>query len=67
MTPEQRQTIARELAPNGTLRAGINLSNFLLVSGKHDNGEPYGVAPDMAKAIGAALDLPVQLVPFESP
>ncbi len=67
MTPEQRQTIARELAPSGTLRAGINLSNFLLVSGRHDNGDPFGVAPDMARAIGAALDLPVQLVPFESP
>ena len=67
MTPEQRQTIARELAPSGTLRAGINLSNFLLVSGRHDNGDPYGVAPDMAKAIGTELDLPVQLVPFESP
>ena len=67
MTPEQRKTIARELAPNGTLRAGINLSNFLLVSGRHDNGDPFGVAPDMAHAIGEALDLPVKLVPFESP
>ena len=67
MTPELRRTLTAELAPQGTLRAGINLSNFLLVSGRHDNGEPYGVAPDMAKAIGAALDVPVTLVPYVSP
>ena len=67
MTPEHRRTLLAELAPHGTLRAGINLSNFLLVSGRHENGEPYGVAPDMAKAIGAALNVPVTLVPFASP
>jgi polar amino acid transport system substrate-binding protein len=67
MTPEDRKTLVGQIAPYGTLRAGINLSNFLLVSGRHATGEPYGVAPDMAKAIGASLDLPVTLVPYESP
>jgi polar amino acid transport system substrate-binding protein len=67
MSPEQRRMIAAEIAPGGVLRAGINLSNFLLVSGTNDNGEPYGVAPDMARAVGSALDLPVQLVPFATP
>lgn len=67
MPDDDRHLIAAELAPTGILRAGINLSNFLLVSGRADNGDPYGVAPSMAKAIGAALDVPVRLVPFESP
>jgi polar amino acid transport system substrate-binding protein len=31
--------------PSGTLRAGINLSNFLLVTGKTPAGDPAGVAP----------------------
>jgi polar amino acid transport system substrate-binding protein len=65
-----RQTLnecAAELAPKGVLRAAINLSNFLLVSGQHETGEPFGVAPDMAKAIGAALNIPVKLVPYASP
>ena len=47
--------LAKELAPTGTLRAGINLSNFLLVTGKSPTGEPEGVAPDMARAIAERL------------
>ena len=46
MTPE----IVRQLAPHGTLRAALNLSNFLLVSGKDADGVHTGVAPDMARA-----------------
>jgi polar amino acid transport system substrate-binding protein len=56
-----------ELAPTGVLRAGINLSNFLLVTGRSANGDPAGVAPDMAGAIAAALGVPVNYVPFKTP
>jgi len=56
-----------ELAPTGVLRAGINLSNFLLVTGRGANGDPEGVAPDMAAEIARSLGVPVKLVPFESP
>ena len=56
-----------ELAPTGVLRAGINLSNFLLVTGRSEKSEPVGVAPDMAKEIAAALGVPVTYVPFKSP
>ena len=41
--------ILSELAPRGTLRAGINLSNFPLVTGKAASGDPIGVAPDMVR------------------
>jgi polar amino acid transport system substrate-binding protein len=58
--------IAAELAPTGTLRAGINTQNFLLVSGRDDAGEPDGVAPGMARAIAERLGVPLRLVPFES-
>ena len=40
--------IRAELAPTGVLRAGINMSNFLLVTGKTDAGDPQGVSPSMA-------------------
>ena len=40
-TPVSQQVKA-ELAPTGVLRAGINLSNFLLVSGKTDGRRPRG-------------------------
>ncbi len=56
-----------ELAPTGVLRAGINLSNFLLVTGRTENSEPVGVAPDMAKGIADSLGVPVRYVTFKSP
>jgi polar amino acid transport system substrate-binding protein len=56
-----------ELAPSGTLRAGINMSNFLLVTGKTPEGDPDGVSPDLAREIGRRLGVPVKLVPFPSP
>jgi polar amino acid transport system substrate-binding protein len=59
--------IVSQLAPTGTLRAGINLSNFLLVTGRTPEGDPAGVAPDMAAAIAAKLGLPVRYVPFKTP
>jgi polar amino acid transport system substrate-binding protein len=59
--------VRRQLAPTGTLRAGINLSNFLLVTGKAANGDPIGVAPDMATEIARQLGVPVSYVPFPQP
>jgi polar amino acid transport system substrate-binding protein len=56
-----------ELAPTGVLRAGINLANFLLVSGKSPSGEPEGVAPDMARAIAERMGVPVAYVTFPRP
>ena len=59
--------IVAELAPTGVLRAGINMSNFLLVTGKTSSGDPRGVAPDMAAEIARRLGVPVSYVPFDRP
>jgi polar amino acid transport system substrate-binding protein len=56
-----------QLAPTGVLRAGINLSNFLLVTGRTPSGDPAGVAPDMAAEIAKRLGVPVKYVPFANP
>jgi polar amino acid transport system substrate-binding protein len=56
-----------ELAPTGVLRAGINMSNFLLVTGKSPSGDPAGVSPDMARAIADRLGVPIKYVPFPKP
>ena len=61
------QEIQKALAPTGTLRAGINLSNFLLVSGRNTDGAPVGVSPDIARRIADILDVPCQFVDFETP
>ncbi|HTU54636.1 MAG TPA: transporter substrate-binding domain-containing protein [Acetobacteraceae bacterium] len=63
MSPE----VLAELAPTGVLRAGINLANFLLVSGKSAAGDPEGVAPDMARELARRLGVPVKYLPFDSP
>ena len=60
-------SIRSALAPTGTLRAGINLSNFLLVSSRGPNGEPIGVSPDIAAALASKLEVPLELVPYANP
>ena len=59
--------LRERLAPGGTLRAGINLSNFLLVSARTDDGGPAGVSPDMALAVAEHLGVAVRYVPYASP
>jgi len=56
-----------ELAPTGVLRAGINMSNFLLVTGRSAEGDPAGVSPDIARAVADRLGVPLKLVPFKNP
>ena len=60
-------SIKAQLAPTGVLRAGINMSNFLLVNSKTSTGEPAGVSPDMAQAIANRLGVELQLVPYKGP
>lgn len=59
--------VVAELAPTGVLRAGINLSNFLLVTGKSASGDPEGVSPDMAAEVARRLGVPVKYVTFKTP
>ena len=59
--------IAADLAPTGVLRAGINLSNFLLVTGRAENGDPVGVAPDMAREVAERLGVPIKYLTFDGP
>lgn len=61
------EAVVAELAPTGTLRAAINMGNFLLVTGTGASGDPEGVAPDMARAIADRLGVPVSYAPFASP
>ncbi len=59
--------VRAELAPTGVLRAGINMSNFLLVTGKTAAGDPEGVSPSMAAEAAKRLGVEVQYVPFKTP
>jgi polar amino acid transport system substrate-binding protein len=61
------EALRAELAPHGVLRAGINVSNFLLVSARDGQGGPVGVSPDLAAHIAAQLGVPLRLVPYPRP
>jgi polar amino acid transport system substrate-binding protein len=58
--------VIKQIAPNGVLIAGIYLGNFLLVTGKDDQGNPEGVSPDLAHAIAKELNVKIQLMPFDT-
>ncbi len=61
------ETVRSQLAPHGELRVGINLSNFLLVTDKDDDGMPVGVSPDVGRALADELGVPARMVPFKGP
>ena len=58
--------VINQLAPNGVLKAGIYLGNFLLVTSKDNQGNPEGVSPDLAYAIAKSLNVKIQLIPFDT-
>ena len=59
--------VRAELAPTGILRAGINLSNFLLVTGKTEEGNPEGVSPSMAAEVARRLGVEIHYITFKTP
>ena len=59
--------IVEELAPTGVLRAAINMSNFLLVTGKTEDGDPIGVSPDMAGELAKRLGVGLELLKYKTP
>lgn len=65
--PAPSAAVRAELAPTGTLRAGINMGNFLLVTGRTADGLPEGVSPDMAAEIARRLGVPLTLLPYADP
>ncbi len=61
------QQLLEQLAPTGVLRVGLNMANFLLITGSTDSGAPDGVSPAMASALAKKLGVEVSLVPFDGP
>ena len=55
------------LAPHGRLRVGLNMANFLLITGTTASGEPDGVSPDIGRKLAQALGVAVEFVRFDGP
>jgi len=57
--------LARALAPDGRLRAAINVGNPILAQRDAATGEASGVSVDLARALGGELNVEVALILFE--
>ena len=55
-----------DLAPQGILRASINLGNPLLARRDGSSGEVFGVSVDLARALAERLGVPLELVVFDT-
>jgi len=67
MTSFVTPALRSELAPTGTLRVALNLSNTLLVSTAPADGEPSGIAPDIGRELARRLEVPVAFVRYPGP
>jgi polar amino acid transport system substrate-binding protein len=66
MTSSVSPDTARDLAPTGKLRVGINYGNFLLVLKDKPDGTPQGIAPDLARELAKRLEMGVEFVKFDA-
>ncbi|MBU9216750.1 ABC transporter substrate-binding protein [Burkholderia gladioli] len=64
LDPAIVSAIVSAFAPHGVLRASINLGNPILAGHDPASGAPAGVSVDLARALGAQLGVPVELVVF---
>jgi polar amino acid transport system substrate-binding protein len=55
------------LAPTGTLRVALNMSNTLLTATDPATSEPCGLAADLGRELGQRLGVPVALLPYPNP
>ena len=53
-------------APTGVLRASINLGNPILANRHPTTGQPVGVSIDLATALAQRLEVPLELVVFDT-
>ncbi|MEZ2350319.1 ABC transporter substrate-binding protein [Caballeronia sp. RCC_10] len=60
------QDVVRKIAPEGKLRASINLGNPILANKHAETGEPFGVSIDLAREFARRLGVDIELVVFDT-
>lgn len=58
--------LAREMAPTGTLRVGINLGNPVIAQPGPAGGDPKGVGAALGREVARRLGMPVQYFTYET-
>lgn len=67
MTQQVPAAVRSDLAPTGTLRVGLNYSNFLLVGKDPVSGAPRGVVVELAQELSRRVGVPVEFIGYDSP
>ena len=67
MSTDMTPALRAELAPRGTLRVALNLSNFLLVTSAAPGQPPVGLAPDLGRELAQRVGVPVDFVRYPNP
>jgi polar amino acid transport system substrate-binding protein len=58
--------VRADLAPSGTLRAGINYGNPILAQRDPATGDLRGITVDLSKELARRIGVPVELVPYDA-
>ena len=58
--------VRTDLIPSATLRAGINYGNFILATKDPASGESRGVAVDLMSELARRLEVPFEIVAYDS-
>jgi len=59
------QTVVKQLAPSGTLRAAINFGNSVLAQRPKGPGDPQGVSGELARELAKRLGVPISYATFD--
>jgi polar amino acid transport system substrate-binding protein len=60
------QSLRSEIAPSGTLRAGVNFGNLAIAQQDPAGGPPRGVGPELARELARRLGVGIQYVTYDS-
>jgi polar amino acid transport system substrate-binding protein len=58
--------VLEQLAPDGTIRAALNFANPVLATRAEAEGQPGGIAAELARELGRRLGVPVEYRPYDS-
>jgi polar amino acid transport system substrate-binding protein len=62
--PTVTSAVRSDLAPSGTLRAGINFGNGVLATTDPATGKTIGIAADIANELGRRFGVPVEMINY---
>jgi polar amino acid transport system substrate-binding protein len=66
MNDTVNDSLQREFAPKGVLRAGVNLGNPVIAQKDPAGGAPRGVGPDLARELAKRLGVGIEYVTYDT-